>query len=328
MKIDKLLLSDKFIVVVGDLMLDKHIWGEVERISPEAPVPVVDVSNETAVPGGASNVAYNIKNLGANVGICGVIGDDDDGRLLTDMLKKIGCDVSGIISDKKRHTTVKTRIIAHNQHLVRVDKEVRSSIDLSIENRILAYLKEKKDNIDGVIIEDYGKGVITASLVKNIISLFSDKRIPITVDPKEAHYKIYENVSILTPNHHEAGNMFGKKITDTKTLIEVGKGIVSELSSDALLITQGKDGMTLFDDSGIWHVPTVAKEEYDVTGAGDTVIAVLTLMLAMGYNYVDASVISNIAAGIVVEKPGVVPISFDELNERIKDEKPVVERIS
>lgn len=328
MKLDHAKISSKFIVVVGDVMLDAHVWGSVERISPEAPVPVVSVIKETFVPGGASNVAHNIKKLGAKAGICAVTGTDAHGMTLRSMLHNLTIDTNGMLEDDTRPTTVKTRVIAHNQHVVRIDKESCSPTSAHVEYALLQYLHAIKDVVDGIIIEDYGKGVVTPSLIKKVLSLYKDKNIPITVDPKEAHYKMYKGVTLLTPNHHEAGAMYGKKIKTMADLFTVGDGIMHDLECEALLITRGKDGMTLFKkNKDVFHIPTVAREAYDVTGAGDTVIATLTTLLASGYDYEHAAFISNVAAGIVVEQPGVVPIEPLVLEERLKHERFAVQKI-
>ncbi len=327
-KFDERSLKNLNILIVGDVMLDRHIWGEVERISPEAPVPVVDVNRETSVPGGASNVANNVAGLGANAILLGIVGEDDYGRELKTLLEKNGIDVSGLMADKSRPTTVKTRVIAHNQQVVRIDREMRRPADKEIMERIFQFIKDISSSVDGVIIEDYGKGLISSELIRMIIDTFADKEIPVAVDPKTEHYDIYKGVSVMTPNHHEAGAMFGRKITDDRGLLEVGDGIMSDLGLKALAITLGKEGMALFNGEGaVYRVPTVAKEEYDVTGAGDTVIATLTAMLAAGYSYEDAAFVSNIAAGIVVETPGVVPVKISQLKERLKDEEPAISRM-
>jgi len=327
-KLDHAKIGTKFIVVIGDVMLDAHVWGTVERISPEAPVPVVSVVKETFVPGGASNVAHNIRKLGAKSGICAVTGNDTYGTTLRSMLHNLHIDINGMLEDNDRPTTVKTRVIAHNQHVVRIDKESCQPTSEHIEYALIQYLRAVKDVVDGVIIEDYGKGVVTPSLIKKVLSMFKDTKIPITVDPKEAHYKMYKGVTLLTPNHHEAGAMYGRKIKDEKDLFIVGDGIMHDLECEALLITRGKDGMTLFKkNKDVYHIPTVAREAYDVTGAGDTVIATLTTLLASGYDYEHAAFISNVAAGIVVEQSGVVPIDPVVLENRLKHERFVIQKI-
>jgi D-beta-D-heptose 7-phosphate kinase/D-beta-D-heptose 1-phosphate adenosyltransferase len=314
------------ILVIGDVMLDKHLWGEVERISPEAPVPVVDVLRESAVPGGASNVAHNIVSLGAGASLCGVTGDDEDGRILNSLLNELKIDLSGVVKDAGRPTTVKTRVIAHNQQIVRIDKEKRDPLPLSVAGRLWEKIEAMKGRVDAVIIEDYGKGVITSELIKKTIQLFDG--IPVAVDPKESHYDMYKGATVMTPNHHEAGRMFGHRIEDRRDLFFVGDGIMKDLDLQALMITLGKDGMSLFLKNGdVYLIPTVAREEYDVTGAGDTVIAVLSTMLGAGYDFPKAAAISNVAAGIVVEKPGVVPVYISELGERLKDDGISVQKV-
>ncbi len=324
--LDEKKLQKSRILIIGDLMLDKHLWGEVERISPEAPVPVVDVIRETMVPGGASNVANNVVGLGARAVVCGVIGRDSDGALLTSLLQEKGIETEGLVEDASRPTTVKTRVIAHNQHVVRIDKEKRSPLSGEVTSALWERIRAVRDHISGVIIEDYGKGVVTPGLIQDVISLFQG--VPIAVDPKEAHYLMYKGATVMTPNHHEAGRMYGKRIETREDLLTVGDGIMKDLSLQALIITLGKDGMSLFLGNGeVFLIPTVAREEFDVTGAGDTVIAVLSTMLAAGFDFGQASAISNVAAGIVVEQPGVVPIGLGQLKERLKDERIIIEKV-
>jgi len=327
-KLDKYDHKGKNILVVGDIMLDRHIWGTVDRISPEAPVPVVDVNKETMVPGGASNVANNVVNLKSHAEVCGIIGDDEYGMILVDKLEKIGANVSGIMVDVNRPTTLKTRVIAHSQQVVRIDKEETDSISKEVEDKIIEYIKKVKDSVDGVIIEDYGKGVVTRRIIKKIIKIFKNREVPITVDPKENHFDLYKGVSVITPNHKEAENMLKRKFKNNQEIIEGGREIVKKLKLKGLLLTRGKEGMYLFIDGEVYDIPTVAKEEFDVTGAGDTVIAALTTMLASGMDYKKAAYISNVAAGIVVEKPGVVPINYLELKERLDNEESNIKKIS
>ena len=327
-KLDNYDHKNKNILIVGDIMLDRHIWGTVDRISPEAPVPVVDVNKETMVPGGASNVANNVVNLNSHAEVCGIIGDDEYGMILVDKLEKIGANVSGIMVDVDRPTTLKTRVIAHSQQVVRIDREETDPISKQVENKIIEYAQKVKSTIDGVIIEDYGKGVITRRIVKKIIKMFKNTDVPIAVDPKEDHLDLYKGVSVITPNQKEAENMLRKKFKSSKDIIDGGKEIVHRLKLKALLLTRGKEGMYLFIDGNVFDIPTVAKEEFDVTGAGDTVIAALTTMLASGMDYKKAAYVSNVAAGIVVEKPGVVPINYEELKERLDHEEPNINKIS
>jgi len=326
--VKKINTAKKNILVVGDIMLDRHIWGDVNRISPEAPVPVVEVTGENMVAGGASNVLNNVLNLNSRGYITGIIGDDEYGMILVNKIEKAGGNAKGIVVDDKRPTTTKTRIIAHSQQVVRIDRENCKRIDGKLEKLIINYIRSIRDKVDAVIIEDYGKGVITKNIVKTILKIFNKKNIPIAVDPKEDNFNLYKKTTIITPNKKEAENIVGRKIKTEEDLYVAGREIIDKLKLDALLITRGKDGMSVFVDDEIYDIPTIAKEEYDVTGAGDTVIATLTTMLANGYDFKDAAFISNVAAGIVVEKPGVVPVKVEELKERLKNEKPNIKKIS
>ncbi len=306
------------VLVVGDLILDEFIWGKVDRISPEAPVPVVLVSSESFMPGGASNVANNIASLGGNSGICGVIGEDKSGRVLVEELKKKGVDVSGIVIDGQRPTTVKTRVIAHHQQMVRVDREKMGSIDDNLLEQVLSFIRRKINEIDALIIEDYGKGVITPRLLAEIVPLAKKHKKIITVDPKVSHFPYYQGVTCITPNEKEAQGGSGIDIKNDEDIDKAGKKLLKDLSLEAALITLGENGMRLFEKSGsVTHIPTVAQEVFDVSGAGDTVIAAFTLALASEATKREAAYISNFAAGIVVSKVGTAVVTKEELLERI-----------
>ncbi len=313
--------KDKKILVVGDVMLDKYIWGNVDRISPEAPVPVVEVVKETQSLGGCGNVAHNVTSVGANSYIVTLVGNDSYSEELKLMLKQRNVNIDGVFIDNFRPTTVKTRIIAHNQQVVRVDKENRMQITPHIFEKIKSYIEEIKDKIDAIIISDYGKGVITKSLLSYLINLSKKLDIPITVDPKIEHFMEYKKVTTLTPNLNEAtlGMRLTKKPKTEKELYDLGKKILKKLSPQALVITRGSDGMTLFEKEKVYHIPTRAKEVYDVTGAGDTVIAILTLCLSTKADFVSSCEISNFAAGIVVGKIGTATVSKEELINTIKE---------
>ncbi|MDW8056485.1 MAG: D-glycero-beta-D-manno-heptose-7-phosphate kinase, partial [Elusimicrobiota bacterium] len=297
--------QNKRIVVVGDIMLDRYIWGNVERISPEAPVPVVDVMKETQSLGGCGNVANNITSVGGKAYIVTLVGNDNYAEELKSILVEKGVNIEGIFVDSQRPTTVKTRIIAHNQQVVRVDKESRVQITPQIFEKIKDYIESIKTKVDAILISDYGKGVITKTLLKYLISLAKKLDIPITVDPKIEHFMEYKNVTILTPNLNEAtlGMRLHKKPKTEQEIYDLGKKILKKLQPEAVVITRGPDGMTLFERSTpphkekIHHIPTRAKEVYDVTGAGDTVVAILTLCLAAGADFVSSCEISNFAAG-------------------------------
>lgn len=300
-------------------MLDEFIWGKVERISPEAPVPIVDVTSITFSPGGAGNVVNNIYVLGGKVYPTGVIGEDGTAQKLTTELKNKNIDVDGIVIDSGRSTTLKSRIIAHSQQLLRVDRENREDVDEWVTKQILSYTHMVIPEVKAVIISDYGKGVITPRLLEELIPLAKKNNIPIIVDPKTNHFLYYKDITVITPNHHEAGMLVQHKITDEESLLYVGKKILEELQCDCVVITRGEAGMSLFERNGqVTHIPTVAKEVYDVTGAGDTVVSVIALGLAVGANMKEAVVVSNYAAGIVVEKIGTAVVTSEELRERIK----------
>ena len=309
------------VLVVGDLILDEFIWGSVSRISPEAPVPVVWVNSENFMPGGASNVANNIRSLGGEVFICGVVGNDSRGETLQAVLRKKGVNCDGIFADENRPTTQKTRVIAHHQQVVRIDREVLKPIPENILKNIVDFVRDRIRTVDALIIEDYGKGVIVPGLVREIVKLAKKHKKIITVDPKETHFSYYRGVTTLTPNHHEAATMVGFKVKDDATLEKAGRKLLDKLKCRIALITLGENGMAIFEDGKkMVKIPTVAQEVFDVSGAGDTVISAYTLALAGGASAIEAAHISNCAAGIVVGKVGVAVTTADELQARIKKE--------
>ncbi len=309
------------VLVVGDLILDEFIWGNVSRISPEAPVPVVWVERENFMPGGASNVANNIRALGGEVYVAGVVGNDSRGEALGGLLRKKGVHCEGIVSDESRPTTQKTRVIAHHQQVVRIDREVVKPLSGRVLDEILDFIKGRLPDVDALIIEDYGKGVIVPGLVSEIVKLAKKHRKIISVDPKETHFSYYRGVTTLTPNHHEAAAMAGFKIKDDTSLEKAGNLILKKLRSDSAIITLGENGMAIFEHGKkMVKIPTVAQEVFDVSGAGDTVISALTLALAAGATALEAAYISNYAAGIVVGKVGVAVTNPEELLQRIRKE--------
>lgn len=314
--------KDTRILVIGDVMLDKFIWGTVSRISPEAPVPVVWSKSESFMPGGASNVANNIRALGADVYMCGLVGDDEAGRILVAELAKNGINNEGIVIDNTRPTTDKTRIIAHHQQVVRIDKESNGAVDNRILTQILSFAKDKIPYMDAVIIEDYGKGLIVPHLIKELVTLSRVHKKIIMVDPKQEHFGFYKGVTAVTPNRKETEAASGIKIKDADSLREVGRRLLQRLRSEAILITLGEDGMALFQKGNRFtHIPTVAQEVYDVSGAGDTVIAVFCLAKASGSTMVGAAHISNVAAGVVVGKLGIAVCSTKELKSHLSQIK-------
>ncbi len=312
--------SKSNVLVIGDLILDKFIWGDVTRISPEAPVPVVHVQNESSMPGGAANVSCSISALNGKTAILGVIGNDSDGKLLKKQLKCFA-DIKGLIIDPKRNTILKTRIVARHQQVVRVDHECLSEFNKKITDKIISYIKKNAACFDAVIIEDYGKGVVSPQLIKEVVSIAKKKKLIVTVDPKEEHFSYYKGVTCLTPNQHEAEKAIGIKITNEKTLFEVGKKFLRKLDCSSVLITRGENGMCLFEKGKKpFQIPTRAQEVFDVSGAGDTVIAAFTLALASGANLQEAAQISNYAAGVVVGKIGVGTCTQDELKAKLVEQ--------
>ncbi len=305
---------DVRILVLGDIMLDRYVWGRVERISPEAPVPVVSVKEETVNPGGAANVAANVAALGARTLLVGLVGQDSFAAQFRSVLSVNGLDSGGLVIDPNRPTTVKTRIVGGNQQVVRIDREITDEIDSKLAGEILNKIEKELDNLDGIIISDYGKGVITFDLLSKLIPLANKAGKFVAVDPKEVHFKSYRNVSVITPNHHEAGFVLGRRITSDKILDEVGRRLLNELNLESLLITRGEKGMTLFEKDGSrTDIDAEAKTVYDVTGAGDTVIASLTVAKTAGAAMREAAFISNVAAGLAVARFGTARISRDEL---------------
>ena len=302
------------VLVVGDLMLDEFIWGKVSRISPEAPVPVVWVERESVMPGGAANVANNIRALGGAVSVVGLIGEDRWGELLLSELSSRAIDTGGILR-VKRPTTVKTRVIAHHQQVVRVDREQPEALPEGAVGRLIDAVRTRLDQTDAVILEDYGKGVITRKLLEAVIPEARNRRKIITVDPKEEHFELYQGVTALTPNRVEAGQAVGRELKTDADVQRAGRDIVQRLRCSACLITLGEDGMWLFERGGReTRIPTVAQEVYDVAGAGDTVIGTFTLALASGADLARAARIANYAAGIVVGKLGVAVATPKELS--------------
>jgi len=313
-------LAGKRVLVIGDLMVDKFIWGKVRRISPEAPVPVVEISRESYSFGGAANVANNIRTLDGEVAIVGVVGTDMVGEHLLSDLEAQRIDISGVEKDSERPTIIKTRIIAQHQQVVRVDREDTSIPTRPVLDKILDNFTRKLPEVDAVIISDYGKGTINSYILPAIIEMTRKQNIPLTVDPKVENFLKYRRVTCITPNLAEAaGGMRMPEPKDEEELKSLGKKILQRLQSDSVLITRGENGMTLFEKSGrIVSIPTRAQEVFDVTGAGDTVIAVFTLALAAKIKMELAAEIANYAAGIVVGKLGTATVTPAELSQAIQ----------
>lgn len=306
------------VLVIGDLILDHYIWGKVSRISPEAPVPVVQVHSESLQLGGAANVYNNILALGGKADICGVVGTDEGGRCL---LKELGVrrqGRGGVVIDPGRPTTRKTRVIAHNQQIVRYDVERRSDIKQPIQRRIIRYVESRLREISCLVVSDYAKGVVTLPLMTDLTRLAALRRIPIIVDPKVEHFSYYKGVTVVTPNHLEAGQAAGVQADDDRSITEAGEVIRQRLGCSAVLITRGEQGMSLFEaDGASWHIPTMARQVYDVTGAGDTVVGTLALALATGASMRDGALLANQAAGIVVGVVGTATVTAGQLSEAL-----------
>lgn len=310
--------KNKHLLVVGDLILDRYIFGDVNRISPEAPVPVVWAKREKYLGGGTANVGLNLIDLEAKVSLCGVVGDDYFGKNLFSLIEDSGIMTNLIVKDKKRPTTLKTRVFAQHQQVVRVDWESTEELSLEVCNKMLNKIKKEIDKFDGVIIEDYGKGVINPYFIDSLISLCRKKKKIVTVDPKEEHFDFYKGVTALTPNLREAEIAAGLKVKNKSEIELLGKIIMEKLNPQALLLTLGEGGMNLFAKKGEnYQIPTTALEVFDVTGAGDTVIAVFTLALAAGASFIDAAVLANLAAGVVVGKLGASTLHPLELLETV-----------
>ena len=308
------------ILVLGDVMLDEYLWGNVSRISPEAPVPVVEIVKESIKLGGAANVALNIKRLVDEPILVGVVGDDTNGEKMMEALREAQIKSEGIFVEGSRMTTIKTRVIAHNQQVVRADRENTEEIPEKSTEEIISFVKRKMSDISGIIISDYGKGVITYGLLSELIELCKQNEVFIAVDPKDTHFMNYTQVSLITPNHYEAGFVYGKRIRDESVLKEVGWGLLERLKVEALLITRGEKGMSLFEaNKTLTHFPTRGKKIYDVTGAGDTVISAFTCAVAAEANYKEATLISNHAAGLVVGEIGTAQVTKEELMEDLED---------
>lgn len=322
------------ILILGDVILDEYIAGSVDRISPEAPVPVVWADTHTFIPGGAANVASNTRSFGAEICLVGVIGRDKNADILLSELKKRKITTSGIFTDPHRHTTVKTRIVAGHQQVVRVDWEHTDSLPQKLNDGIVKFVKRNIGDFDAVIIEDYGKGVINMSLLEEIIALSRSRKKIITVDPKEEHFQYYRGATSITPNRKELENAIRNlRIKDTsnrfkfntdklftdKDVDSAAREILKYLGLESLLVTLGEHGMRLFEKNGrMTYIPTVAQEVFDVSGAGDTVISTFTLALSCGASKLEAAHIANFAAGIVVGKSGTAVTTRKELIERIR----------
>jgi len=304
--------SGKTIVVVGDVMLDEFIWGKVRRISPEAPVPVVEVTDETYRLGGSGNVAANIQELGGKAIPLGVVGRDAASDRIGELLDKSGIETYGLVR-ADRPTTVKTRILAHSQQVVRTDRECKKPVSAELNGDLAGLFTQFLPNAAAVIVSDYDKGVVNRELMTMILPKARQRGIPVFLDPKVHHADYYRPITLITPNHREAELLTGLVIDNERALEEAGQRLLEKFDCEYVLITRGEEGMSLFDRSGSHHLPTFAREVFDVTGAGDTVIAALSLARAGGATMQESAVLANHAAGIVVGKVGTATVSRSEL---------------
>ncbi|WP_298432406.1 D-glycero-beta-D-manno-heptose-7-phosphate kinase [Geobacter sp.] len=301
-------------LVIGDLMLDEYLWGKAERISPEAPVQVVDVAREEIRIGGAGNVANNLVALGCPVSVASVIGGDENGTILLHAFSGKGVDVAGVFEDPLRATSRKTRVLAANQQIVRIDRESREAIGGAWEQKIIDFLQASGDEFAVILISDYLKGVLTPALLAAIIGFAREHGIPVVVDPKGSDYTKYRGATLLTPNRKEAEAASGIAIRDEESLRRAGARLLETADLTALVITRSEAGMSLFLRGGeVVHIPTFAREVFDVTGAGDTVLAVLGMALAGKASFADAARLANVAAGVAVGKVGTSTVSPAEI---------------
>jgi D-beta-D-heptose 7-phosphate kinase/D-beta-D-heptose 1-phosphate adenosyltransferase len=319
MNIDISKFDQTHLLVIGDLMIDEYVWGEVDRISPEAPVQVVVVKTEDYTLGGSGNVVNNLMALGASATVLGVVGGGSNGRLLCEQLNSIGADTRGIIQEPGRHTTKKTRIIAEHQQVLRIDRETKKEISSATLKNIIRIAEKVIPEVDVILISDYGKGLITRSLIKRLVQIAKTHNKPVIADPKGLDFTKYAGVNLLTPNKKEASLASGREITDDGSLAGAGKLLLDKSGIEKLLITCGKDGMVLFEkDQKPFKIGTRAREIYDVSGAGDTVVAVLGLAVAAGQSFKEAVSLANTAAGIVVGKVGTAAVTQKELSAALK----------
>lgn len=308
-------MRDRKIIVFGDVMLDEFVWGDVTRISPEAPVPVVSVQRESVHLGGAANVLANLISLGARASVTGIVGIDAAGERIRATLRATGAGQTDdlLIADANRPTTTKTRIIAHNQMVVRADRERRSPVDDAIAARIVNLVSEALKNADALVISDYDKGVVTPGILAKVLPL-AYERVPVLIDPKLRNFDSYRPATLVTPNHHEALRLTNIEEDTDEGLTRAAQLIRARITCDAVLITRGDRGMMLLEGKQEpVFVETAAREVYDVTGAGDTVIATLAAALAAGASMIEAAMLANHAAGIVVGKIGTETASVDEI---------------
>jgi rfaE bifunctional protein kinase chain/domain len=307
-------MRDKRVVVIGDFMLDRYVWGDVQRISPEAPVVVVEANEDAQRPGGAGNVVLNLTSLGAQCDAIGLIGDDSGGQELVDLLIENGANPDGLVVANDRPTTVKTRVIAGNQQLLRVDRELRGEAAVNIQAQVTERMRDVVAGADAVILQDYNKGLLTASLIRESIAVAREHNVPVTVDPKASHFFEYQQATLFKPNLREAEYALQTELNQNAEVEQACRDLKQKLDADSILITRGSQGMTLMDtDDKPVHITTRPRRISDVSGAGDTVISTMTLAMISGLNKEDAARLATRAAEVVVGRVGVVPITPEDL---------------
>ena len=312
------------LLVIGDLMLDRFIWGDVERLSPEAPVPILRVVSESSRLGGAANVIHNIRSLAGRATACGVIGKDEPGRRILQDLRYVGASTSGVFIDPHYQTIQKSRIIARPRHqqIVRLDRENNRPIREATLGKIRQFVRQRASRCNAVVISDYGKGMIHDDLLRLVADLVKTKKIVCVIDPKKENYGRYRRPTLVTPNRDEASEASGIIIRDEPSLISAGEKLVRAWQAKAVLITRGPEGVSLFRPRTMArHFPTEPKDIFDVTGAGDTVVAVCALALACGADFEDAALLANLAAGLVGDEVGTVAVSLEKLKRVIEDKQ-------
>jgi len=311
----------KKIAIIGDMMLDGYFWGDVKRISPEAPVPVVEIDNQFFRFGGAANVVLNIKQLGAVPYPFGAVGDDNESQILNDLFAKNEIqNIAGILRDKSRPTTVKIRVIAANQHIVRIDKESKEYLNKEMEEKLIQSFENISDEIDAVILQDYNKGVLSEKVISSVISIAKQKNKLVTVDPKFNNFFEYKNVDVFKPNKKETEDAFGKKFNGDNQIELAGRELIEKMNVKYVLITLGEKGSALISREKVMRVPTKARKVADVSGAGDSVISTLTVSLAAGADIIEAAYLANFAGGLVCEEVGIVPIQINQLFDEVEEE--------
>lgn len=326
-------IQNRKVAVLGDLMLDEYLFGEVSRISPEAPVPIVRITRERSVLGGAANVSANLKAIGATPALVGVLGKDRAGHCLLETLEKEGIDGAGIVMEPGRPTTLKTRVIGQQQQMLRIDREERNDLADSTLDCVLSGLEKAMEGACALIVSDYAKGMIVAPLMERVKQLCSAKNIPWIVDPKPSHRALYQGATLMTPNTRELAELAHSELHQDNHMAEAGRRLTEDLSLQGLLVTRSEKGMALLmqerspkqecrtgQTQAMWSIPTESREVYDVSGAGDTVVAVFSAAVGSGAHWVDAAMLANAAAGVVVGKMGTATVTPQELLQRYQEQ--------